>query len=240
MTARLVAVEINVPDNDRLLRAIATYGYLAQKGPTPFGIVPAFVVGTSGVMVRHDASQPGGLRRLMLAVADRRTTVIRMGWGAASLPYRLSGLEIDLIGESADSRPRHPADAPAQLDHVALAVEDLEASAARWAALCGVEPEMMGAHPISDGAFDAARLDLGGSMVELLSPAAGRTSPISERLEASGEGPVTLALPAVDLDSMTRALTAIGTRVVQTEHHRFVHPADAGGVLVQLTPRVRH
>jgi len=39
---------------------------------------------------------------------------------------------------------------------------------------------------------------------------------------------------------MRLALGAIGTRLVQTEHHVFVHPADAGGVLVQLTPRVQH
>jgi len=49
-----------------------------------------------------------------------------------------------------------------------------------------------------------------------------------------------LALVAPDLERTLERVKAAGPRVVWREPHWFVHPKDAAGVLIQLTPRVEH
>ena len=129
---------------------------------------------------------------------------------------------------------------PIRLDHVALAVQDLDAAAGVWAALTGVSPRMMGVHPVSNGAFTAARLSLGEQMIELVSPVQGQDSTFARRLRSKGEGPAAMALPVNDLDATIGRLAAIGIEVLRSDPHVMLHPRDAGGVLVQLTPRVEH
>jgi methylmalonyl-CoA/ethylmalonyl-CoA epimerase len=129
---------------------------------------------------------------------------------------------------------------PIRLDHVALAVRDLDAAARVWAALTGVRPHMMGVHPVSNGAFTAARLSLGEQMIELVSPVEGHDSPFARRLHSKGEGPGAMALPVDDLDATIGRLAAIGVDVLRPAPHVMLHPRDTGGVLVQLTPRVQH
>jgi len=128
----------------------------------------------------------------------------------------------------------------AKLDHVALAARDLGRASALWAAITGVEAEQMGLHPVSGGAFSAARVHLGEAMIELVSPTPGHDSPLAKRLAANGEGPVALALPVANLDTTLARLNALGVRVDRRDPHWMVHPRDSSGVLVQLTPRVEH
>jgi len=128
----------------------------------------------------------------------------------------------------------------ARLDHVALRVGDLDAAARRWAAITGAPARPMGIHPISGGAFSATRFVLGERMIELLSPTPGIPSPMAERLASHGEGIAALALPANDIEATLARLRAIGARVLWQAPHWMVHPKDAGGFMVQLTPRVQH
>jgi catechol 2,3-dioxygenase-like lactoylglutathione lyase family enzyme len=128
----------------------------------------------------------------------------------------------------------------ARLDHVALRVKDLPAESLRWQAITGIEAEQMGLHPISGGAFSAARFGLGERMIELVAPVLGKESQIAARLASHGEGVAALALPVEDVDLVRNRLSDIGARVFHQEPHWLVHPKDAGGVLVQLTPRVSH
>lgn len=133
-----------------------------------------------------------------------------------------------------------PAAGDAILDHVAIRVRDLEEAEKRWAIITGEPAQPMGVHPISGGAFAATRFELGQRMVELLSPTPGMQSALAERLESHGEGVAALAVPASDIDATLSRLRAVGARVLRQEPHWMVHPRDAAGVLVQLTPRVRH
>ena len=129
---------------------------------------------------------------------------------------------------------------PLRLDHVALAVRDLVAAARVWAALTGVSPHMMGLHPVSNGAFVAARVHVGEQMIELVSPVKGYDSPLARRLCSRGDGPAAMALPVHDLDATIGRLAAVGVAVLRPAPHVMLHPRDTGGVLVQLTPRVEH
>ena len=128
----------------------------------------------------------------------------------------------------------------ARLDHVALRVGDLAGASGFWSALTGMECQQMGLHPISGGAFSAARILLGERMIELIAPEPGVPSQIADRLASHGDGVAALALPVADVDAARARLAAIDARVLRQEPHWMVHPKDSGGVLVQLTPRVNH
>ena len=50
-----------------------------------------------------------------------------------------------------------------------------------------------------------------------------------------------MAIPASDIEVALSRLRATAARVLHQEPHWLVHPKDASGVLIQLTPRVlRH
>ncbi|MCP4225162.1 MAG: hypothetical protein GY773_17635, partial [Actinomycetia bacterium] len=138
-----------------------------------------------------------------------------------------------------------PSDQPAsptgaKLDHLALLVADLEQASERWQAITGAEAEQMGIHPLSDGAFSAARVHLGPAMIELVCPTPGHDTPMASRLISHGEGPAALALPVGDLGATLDRLRAMEVRVDHRPPHWMIHPRHASGVLVQLTPRVEH
>lgn len=126
------------------------------------------------------------------------------------------------------------------VDHVAILVHDLDASADAWEAATGVAAELIGIHPISNGTLAAARLAVGDRMIELISPVPGMSSPAASRLERHGEGPMALAIPALNLDTKLAELRAEGIRLLEQPPHWLVHPANPTGVLFQLTPRVKH
>jgi 4-hydroxyphenylpyruvate dioxygenase-like putative hemolysin len=72
-----------------------------------------------------------------------------------------------------------------------------------------------------------------------VSPVPGQASLLAERLASHGEGVVAVALPANDIEVTLARLRAVGARVLRQEPHWMVHPKDASGVLVQLTPRIK-
>ena len=82
---------------------------------------------------------------------------------------------------------------------------------------------------------------LGSSRIELLEPT-GPDSVIAKFLEKRGEGLHHVALHVPDLAQAVKELKATGTRFVTEEiktgagghQYVFVHPASAGGVLVEL------
>jgi len=131
-----------------------------------------------------------------------------------------------------------PASGDTHFDHVAIAVTDLEQACESWSLILGSKPDMKGRHPL--GTFDAVRFLLGDRMIELVSPRPGMDSAVSQRIGSKGEGVITLALVAPDLDRTLERVKTAGARVIWREPHWFVHPKDAAGVLIQLTPRVEH
>jgi catechol 2,3-dioxygenase-like lactoylglutathione lyase family enzyme len=131
-----------------------------------------------------------------------------------------------------------PGSGDAHFDHVAVAVKDLNQACESWAVILGARPDTKGPHPL--GTFDAARFLLGNRMMELVAPRPGVESAVSQRIGSTGEGVIVLALVAPDLERTLERVKEAGARVVWREPHWFVHPKDAAGVLIQLTPRVEH
>jgi hypothetical protein len=124
------------------------------------------------------------------------------------------------------------------LDQVALLVTDVTAMAHRGSLILGGPPAQLGMHPL--GTSVAARFLLGDRMIEWLAPLPNQAAPLSKRLDRFGEGPFALARIAHDLDAMVAAVSAVGARIIDQPLQTIVHPSDASGVAIQLTPRVQH
>src|SRR5574337_1482538 len=124
------------------------------------------------------------------------------------------------------------------IDHLGIAVKSLAASKAFYEQLgLKVESEEVVAHE----KVRVAMLPLGESRIELLE-ATSEDSPIARFLAKRGEGLHHVSLRVADLEATVARLKKSGTRFISEEikigagGHRyvFVHPASAGGVLLEL------
>jgi methylmalonyl-CoA/ethylmalonyl-CoA epimerase len=126
-----------------------------------------------------------------------------------------------------------------QIDHVGIAVQDLDDGIARYRSLLGVEPSVRKAME-KDG-IEAAMLDLGSTHVELISPTRA-DSAISAFLEKRGEGMHHVAYRVDDIRAALDGLRTQGARLLDEEPRvgvmghlvAFIHPRSAGGVLTEL------
>ena len=126
-----------------------------------------------------------------------------------------------------------------QIDHVGIAVADLDAGIARYKELLGVEPSVR--KRIEKDGIDAAMLDLGSTHVELIAPT-GPESTIASFLEKRGEGMHHVAYRVDDIRAALAELQKAGARLLDEEPRMgvmghlvaFVHPKSFGGVLTEL------
>lgn len=125
------------------------------------------------------------------------------------------------------------------LDHLGIAVRDLEAARGLYALLGAGMPRR---EMILDEQVEVMMLPLGdGTRLELLQPTMA-DSPVGRFLARRGEGLHHIALRVPDLPAAVAHLRAHGVRLVSERvqtgagGHRyvFVHPASASGVLVEL------
>ncbi|MCZ6890554.1 MAG: VOC family protein [Gammaproteobacteria bacterium] len=153
-------------------------------------------------------------------------------------PKSANGVLVQLTPRREFGPPSLPGDA--RLDHIAIVVKDLAQAEPVWSSITGVKGEAMGVHPASNGSFVATRFLMGEQMIELVSPVDGIESRMAGRLAQRGEGIMAVALPADDLDRTLERVRSTGSRVLWQDPHWMVHPKDAAGVLIQLTPRIEH
>lgn len=126
-----------------------------------------------------------------------------------------------------------------QIDHVGIAVADMDAALARYRELLGVAPSVRKAME-KDG-IEAAMIDLGSTHVELVAPTR-EDSAISRFLERRGEGMHHVAYRVDDIRAALAALKAGGARLLDEEPRlgvmghlvAFVHPGSTVGVLTEL------
>jgi methylmalonyl-CoA/ethylmalonyl-CoA epimerase len=128
------------------------------------------------------------------------------------------------------------------VDHVGIAVADLDAAIEWYAQTFG----LVATHTETNeeqGVREAMLSAPGdaGAAIQLLAPL-GEDSPIARFLDRSGPGIQQLAYRVADVDASCAALREKGMRLLYAEPRRgtagsrvnFVHPKDAGGVLVEL------
>jgi methylmalonyl-CoA/ethylmalonyl-CoA epimerase len=128
-----------------------------------------------------------------------------------------------------------------RIDHIGVAVDDLDAAKALYEQTFGMTcvheetNEVQGVHEAMMAVGDS------GSCVQLLVPLSA-DSTIAKFLERNGPGVHHIAYTVDDLDAESARLRAAGDRLLYDEPRRgtsgsrinFVHPKDAGGVLVEL------
>jgi catechol 2,3-dioxygenase-like lactoylglutathione lyase family enzyme len=90
-----------------------------------------------------------------------------------------------------------------RLDHVIVAVADLEKATPTLARLLGRRPTWRGQHPSLGTENSLFRLD--NTYIELLAPAAGTGAWLRERLDAEGEGLLGMAFGTKDADALASA-----------------------------------
>lgn len=127
------------------------------------------------------------------------------------------------------------------VDHVVVAVKDLDAAVGRYETIYGTSVSDRSEAPAAGMKMAFFRFD--DSYVELVSNL-GDDGPIAKRLEDRGEGVHLIAMKVDDLDKAVAELRDKGVRLVgdpgpgnPVRGQVFVHPSHTGGVLTQLVQR---
>ena len=127
------------------------------------------------------------------------------------------------------------------IDHVGIAVPDLDEAIAFYERVFGLACTHIEEN-VEQGVREAMlAAPGGGAMVQLLAPLSA-DSPIGRFLERSGPGIQQMAYTVDDIVATAEAMRAEGVRLLYNEPRtgtggaliNFVHPKDAGGVLVEL------
>jgi methylmalonyl-CoA/ethylmalonyl-CoA epimerase len=128
-----------------------------------------------------------------------------------------------------------------RIDHVGLAVADLDAAISFYSRVFGLESvheEVNEEQGVREAMVDIAG---SGSFLQLLAPLRP-DSPIGKFLARNGEGMQQLAFRVSDIEAAAERLRANGVRLLYDAPKQgtagsrvnFVHPKDCGGVLVEL------
>ncbi|MGZ8578119.1 MAG: methylmalonyl-CoA epimerase [Actinomycetota bacterium] len=126
-----------------------------------------------------------------------------------------------------------------ELDHVGIAVEDLETAVSDYRRLLGVEP--IHRERVEEQGVEEVLFSVGHSSIQLLG-ALGPETPVGRFLAARGPGVHHIAYRVDDVAAALEHLRAEGARLVDqaprpgSRHTSiaFIHPTSFGGVLVEL------
>ncbi len=125
-----------------------------------------------------------------------------------------------------------------EIDHLGIAVRSLETALGFWETQLGMQVESR--ETVEREKVNVAMLPASGSRIELLEPAAP-DSPVARAIEKRGEGLHHVALRVPDLNAAVERLKASGARLLNEPRagagghtYVFLHPASAGGVLLEL------
>jgi len=126
-----------------------------------------------------------------------------------------------------------------RIDHIGVAVEDIDAGLA----LYGDSFEMELAHreTVESQGVEAVLLDVGEGHVELLAPL-GPDTPVGKYLAKNGPGLHHVAYAVDDIDAALEKIAAAGIQLIDSEPRvgirdsrvAFLHPRSTGGVLTEI------
>ena len=126
-----------------------------------------------------------------------------------------------------------------RIDHVGIAVEDIDASLALWRDGFGMS--LSHREVVGEQGVEAALLDVGENHVELLAPL-GADTPVGRFLARQGPGLHHVAYQVSDIDTTLRELKRAGLELIDEQPRAgirgsrvaFVHPRATGGVLTEI------
>jgi len=126
-----------------------------------------------------------------------------------------------------------------KIDHVAIAVHDLDAAIAHYRQMYGAEPSHR--ETIADQQVEEALIPVGESLVQLLMPTSPEST-VARFLERNGEGLHHVGYEVADLVGALAHVKGQGARLIdEAPRHgsrsaliAFVHPKSTLGTLVEL------
>ena len=127
----------------------------------------------------------------------------------------------------------------ARIDHVGVAVEDLDASIALYEKTYSMT--LVHREVVEEQGVEAVLLDVGENHVELLAPL-GPDTPVGKFLAKKGPGIHHVAYQVTDIDSELDRCREAGLRLIDEQPRRgirgsrvaFLHPRSTGGVLTEI------
>lgn len=125
------------------------------------------------------------------------------------------------------------------IDHVGVAVEDLEAAIALYERTLGMP--LVHRETVAEQGVEAVLLDVGPSHVELLRPLAPDT-PVGKFLARKGPGLHHVAYRVADIEAALEQLKAQDVLLIDSKPRTgirgsrvaFLHPRATGGVLTEI------
>jgi methylmalonyl-CoA/ethylmalonyl-CoA epimerase len=126
-----------------------------------------------------------------------------------------------------------------RVDHIGVAVEDLDASLELYERDYGMK--LVHRETVAEQGVEAVLLDVGENHIELLSPTSPDT-PVGKFLAKKGPGMHHVAYQVDDIEAALAALKRSGLRLIdetprtgiRNSKVAFLHPKTAGGLLTEL------
>ena len=153
--------------------------------------------------------------------------------------------------EQVDARPVLASALVTAIDHVGIAVPDLDV-AIKWyhdhLSMIVLHEEVNEDQGIREAMLSVRGAPTGSAQVQLMAPL-DETSTIAKFIDKRGPGLQQFAYRVSDLEAISDKLRADGIRLIYDAPRRgtsnsrinFIHPKDAGGVLVELVePAASH
>jgi methylmalonyl-CoA/ethylmalonyl-CoA epimerase len=126
-----------------------------------------------------------------------------------------------------------------RIDHIGVAVEDIDAAIELYRD--GLGMELAHRETVESQGVEAVLLDVGDGHVELLAPL-GPDTPIGKYLAKNGAGLHHVAYAVDDIDAVLEQIAAVGIQLIDSEPRvgirdsrvAFLHPRSTGGVLTEI------
>jgi methylmalonyl-CoA/ethylmalonyl-CoA epimerase len=146
--------------------------------------------------------------------------------------------------EHVDARPALASALVTAVDHVGLAVPDLDV-AIKWyhdhLGMIVLHEEINEDQGIREAMLSVRGAPKGSAQIQLMAPL-DETSTIAKFIDKRGPGIQQLAYRVSDIEALSERLRAEGLRLLYDAPRRgtaqsrinFIHPKDAGGVLIEL------
>jgi methylmalonyl-CoA/ethylmalonyl-CoA epimerase len=146
--------------------------------------------------------------------------------------------------EHVDARPLLASALVTAIDHVGIAVPDLDAAIAWYHDTLGmilVHEEINEGQGVREAMLAVRGAPAGSAQIQLMAPL-DDTCTIAKFIDKRGPGIQQLACRVSDLDALSAQLRDGGVRLLYEAPRRgtansrinFIHPKDAGGVLIEL------
>ncbi|MUL67490.1 methylmalonyl-CoA epimerase [Mycobacterium sp. CBMA 234] len=146
--------------------------------------------------------------------------------------------------EHVDARPALASALVTAIDHVGIAVPDLDV-AIRWyhdhLGMIVLHEEVNQDQGVREAMLSVRGAAVGSAQIQLLAPL-DEKSTIAKFIDTRGPGLQQLAYRTSDIEALSERLRADGVRLLYEAPRRgtansrinFIHPKDAGGVLIEL------